>query len=118
MRGVAAPGRPDPLRRATSVSEVASRSRGARSGVVIRLVGLLVSIAALGLVIRSVDLGACATVISHANPIPLAACMVVIATQVVLRSLRWLKINPPNPLTVHLGICMLLNLHLVSQSHF
>jgi hypothetical protein len=73
---------------------MASRSRGARSGVVIRLVGLLVSIAALGLVIRSVDLGACATVISHANPIPLAACLAVIAAQVALRSVRWRLLLP------------------------
>lgn len=72
----------------------ASRSGRGRSSLAIRLVGLLVSIAALGLVLRSVDLGACATVISHANPIPLAACLAVITTQVVLRSLRWRLLLP------------------------
>lgn len=72
----------------------ASRSGRARSSLAIRLIGLLVSIAALGLVIRSVDLGACVTVLSQANPIPLAACLAVIATQVALRSVRWRLLLP------------------------
>jgi uncharacterized protein (TIRG00374 family) len=48
-------------------------------------------------VLHSVDLGACATVLSHANPIPLTACLAVIATQVVLRSIRWRLLLPPPP---------------------
>lgn len=72
----------------------ASRSGRARSTLAIRLIGLLVSVVALGVVLRSVDLGACAAVISHANPIPLAACLVVITAQVGLRSLRWRVLLP------------------------
>jgi uncharacterized protein (TIRG00374 family) len=66
-----------------------------RGSLVIRFVGLLVSIAALWLVIHSVDLGACAEVLSRANPIPLVACLAVIATQVFLRSVRWRLLLPP-----------------------
>jgi uncharacterized protein (TIRG00374 family) len=76
---------------------MASQAGGRRKGLAIRLVGLLISLAALWLVIHSVDLGACATVLSHANPIPLAACLAVIATQVVLRSMRWRLLLPPPP---------------------
>jgi uncharacterized protein (TIRG00374 family) len=65
-----------------------------RGSLAIRLVGLLVSLAALWLVIHSVDLGACATVLSKANPIPLVACLAVIATQVILRSVRWRLLLP------------------------
>ena len=65
-----------------------------RSSLAIRLVGLLVSLAALWLVIHSVDLGTCATVLSHASPIPLLACLAVIAIQVTLRSIRWRLLLP------------------------
>lgn len=68
-----------------------------RGSLVIRLVGLLVSVVALWVVIHSVDLGACASVLSHANPIPLAACLAVIATQVTLRAVRWRLLLPPPP---------------------
>jgi uncharacterized protein (TIRG00374 family) len=68
-------------------------SRG-RSNLAIRLVGLLISVVALWVVLRSVDLGKTATVLSHANPIPLAACLLVIATQVTLRSVRWRLLLP------------------------
>jgi uncharacterized protein (TIRG00374 family) len=78
-------------------SATPSKAGGRWGSLVIRLVGLLVSFAALWLVLHSVDLGACATVLSHANPIPLAACLAVIATQVVLRSIRWRLLLPPPP---------------------
>lgn len=65
-----------------------------RGSLAIRLVGLLVSLAALWLVIHSVDLGTCATVLSHASPIPLLACLAVIAIQVTLRSIRWRLLLP------------------------
>ena len=65
-----------------------------RRNLIIRLVGLVVSVAALWFVVRSVDLAKCADVISHANPIPLAACLLVVSTQVVLRSLRWRMLLP------------------------
>ena len=65
-----------------------------RGSLVIRFVGLLVSIAALWLVIHSVDLGACAEVLSRANPIPLVACLAVITAQVTLRALRWRLLLP------------------------
>jgi hypothetical protein len=54
------------------------------------------------LAIHSVDLGACATVLSHADPIPLVACLAVIATQVALRSLRWRLLLPPPPAGGHI----------------
>ena len=76
------------------MTAVASKVGVRRGSLVIRLVGLLVSLAALWLVIHSVDLGACATVLSRANPIPLAACLAVIAAQVVLRSVRWRLLLP------------------------
>src|ERR1035437_4598401 len=74
-----------------------SKVGGRRGSLAIRLVGLLVSLAALWLVLHSVDLGACATVLSHADPVPLAACLAVIAVQVVLRSVRWRLLLPPPP---------------------
>jgi uncharacterized protein (TIRG00374 family) len=73
---------------------MASNISDRRGSLAIRLLGLLVSVAALLLVVRSVDLGACASVLSHANPIPLAACLAVIATQVTLRSVRWRLLLP------------------------
>jgi uncharacterized protein (TIRG00374 family) len=74
-----------------------SKVGGRRGSLAIRLVGLLVSLAALWLVLHSVDLGACATVLSHADPVPLAACLAIIAVQVVLRSVRWRLLLPPPP---------------------
>ena len=47
------------------------------------------SVLALWVVLRSVDLAKCADVIAHANPLPIAACLLVIAAQVTLRSIRW-----------------------------
>ena len=73
-----------------------SRSAG-RSTLAIRLVGLIVSLAALWLVIHSVDLGACAAVLATANPIPLAACLAIIAIEIALRSFRWRALLPPPP---------------------
>lgn len=73
---------------------MASKIGDRRSSLAIRLVGLLVSVAALWLVIRSVDLGACASVLSKANPIPLVAFPAVLATQVALRSMRWRLLLP------------------------
>jgi glycosyltransferase 2 family protein len=66
-----------------------------RGSLVVRLVGLLVSVAALWVVIHSVDLAACADVLSRANPVLLIACLAVIATQVTLRALRWRLLLPP-----------------------
>jgi len=57
----------------------------------------VVSVVAIWVVLRSVDLGSCATVLSHANPIPLAGCLAVIATQIVLRSIRWRLLLPSPP---------------------
>ena len=74
-----------------------SKPRGRRGSVAIRLVGLVVSVVAIWVVLRSVDLGSCAAVLSHANPIPLAACLAVIATQIVLRSIRWRLLLPSPP---------------------
>jgi len=75
-----------------------------RGSLVIRLVGLLVSVVALWVVIHSVDLGACAEVLSRANPVLLVACLAVIATQVVLRSLRWRLLLPASRGGGHLRV--------------
>ena len=74
-----------------------SKAVGRRGSLVIRLVGFLVSIAALWVVIHSVDLAASASVLAHANPVPHAAGLAVIATQVTLRALRWRLLLPPPP---------------------
>ena len=71
-----------------------SRAGGRRGSLAIRLVGLLLSVVALLLAVHSVDLGACATFLSRANPIPLALCLAVIAIQVTLRSVRWRLLLP------------------------
>jgi hypothetical protein len=73
---------------------VASRAGGRRSVHVIRLAGLLISLGSLWLLLHSVDLGSCATVLSHAEPLPLLACLAVIAVEVALRSLRWRMLLP------------------------
>jgi len=73
---------------------MAPKVSGRRGSLALRLVGFLVSLAAVWLVIHSVDLGACAGVLSNANPIPLVACLAVIATQVILRSVRWRLLLP------------------------
>lgn len=54
-----------------------------------RLIGLLISLVALTLVLRSVDLSSSLVVLEQANPLPLLVCLVFIATQVALRSWRW-----------------------------
>ena len=72
-----------------------SQVGGRRGSLALRLVGLLVSVAAVWLLVHSEDLGACATVVSHANPLPLIGCLAVIAVQVTLRSLRWRILLPP-----------------------
>ena len=81
-----------------------SKASGHQGSLAIRLVGLLVSLAAVWLVVHSVDLGACATVLSHANPVPLVACLAVIATQVTLRSFRWRLLLPPPPGGGHIEV--------------
>src|SRR5664280_2228635 len=77
-----------------TLSAMATRVVRQRGSLALRLVGLLVSVVTLWLVARSIDLGACAEVLSRANPIPLVACLAVIATQVVLRSVRWRLLLP------------------------
>ena len=57
--------------------------------------GLLISVAAIWLVTRSVDLSATGRAIASASAAPLAATLAVIATQVVLRSYRWRALLPP-----------------------
>lgn len=70
---------------------------GRRRTRLIRGVGLLVSLAALWLVLHSVDLGASVKLLARANPIPIVACLAVIATQIILRSIRWRLLLPPPP---------------------
>jgi uncharacterized protein (TIRG00374 family) len=63
----------------------------------IRLFGLVVSLVALLLVVRSVDVGSSAEVLRRASPLPIAFCMAIIATQVILRSVRWGLLLPRSP---------------------
>jgi len=66
-------------------------------GAAFRLFGLAVSVVAVALVIRSVDVGSSVDVLRRANPIPLAACIGVIGVQLVLRSIRWRQLLPLTP---------------------
>src|SRR5664280_2401178 len=77
-----------------TLSAMATRVVRQRGSLALRLVGLLVSVVTLWLVARSIDLGACAEVLSRADPIPLVACLAVVATQVALRSVRWRLLLP------------------------
>ena len=69
-------------------------SGGRRGTLGIRIIGLLVSVVALWVAVRSVDVGATATQLSRANAIPLLLCLAVISTQVLLRSFRWRVLLP------------------------
>ena len=64
---------------------------------VIRGVGLLVSLASLWLVLHSVDVGASVKLLTGANPLPIVACLAVVATQLTLRSVRWRLLLPSPP---------------------
>jgi uncharacterized protein (TIRG00374 family) len=75
----------------TADSAPGTRRRGTLR---LRIVGLAISVAALALVLQSVDLGKSAEQISRANLAYLAGCLAVIAAQVVLRSLRWRLLLP------------------------
>ena len=80
--------------RGGSVIEGTSSSGRRRSTIAIRLFGLVVSGAALGVLLHSVDIGTAVSVLSHADPLPLVACLLVIATQVTLRAVRWRLLLP------------------------
>lgn len=75
----------------------AAGKSGRRGGVIVRLAGLAVSAVALWVVLHSVDLAACADVLSRANPVPLLGCLVVIAAQIALRTVRWRLLLPLRP---------------------
>jgi uncharacterized protein (TIRG00374 family) len=72
----------------------ARSSRSPTGGLRIRVFGLAVSIAALWVVLRSVDIGASLDQVSRANLLYLLAGLGVIAGQVLLRSLRWRLLLP------------------------
>lgn len=76
------------------MNEGASSSGRRRSTIAIRLFGLVVSLAALWVLLHSVDIGTAMSVLSHADPLPLAACLLVIAAQVTLRAVRWRLLLP------------------------
>lgn len=63
-------------------------------GGLIRLAGLGASAVALGVVIHSVDLAQTGRLLAAADPVPIAACLLVVATQVGLRSVRWRVLLP------------------------
>jgi uncharacterized protein (TIRG00374 family) len=87
-----------PVKRAKGVTEgVGGRHLWASRGLLARMGGFLLSLGALWLVGRSVDLGAAANVLSDANPLPLVACLGLIGIQVLLRSVRWSLLLPLKP---------------------
>ena len=57
-------------------------------------VGLLISAGALYLVLRSIDIGDAAGIISRADPVPLLAIVLVVGIQVLIRALRWSFLLP------------------------
>lgn len=67
--------------------------RPTRRGVT-ALAGLCLSLAALALVARSIDLQATARTIAQATPLPIAACLVIVTLQVALRTARWRMLLP------------------------
>ena len=60
----------------------------------LRLFGLAISLVALWVVVRSVDLGAAIDQVARANPAYLVVCLGAIAMQVGLRSVRWRLLLP------------------------
>jgi uncharacterized protein (TIRG00374 family) len=56
--------------------------------------GLATSIAAIGLLVVSVDLGRTIGVLGRASPLPLIAVLAVMALQLVVRTLRWRLLLP------------------------
>ena len=66
-------------------------------GAVLRAIGLAASIAAVILVVRSVDVAETGRLLAAANPMPIAACLFVVAAQVTLRSVRWRLLLPAPP---------------------
>jgi uncharacterized protein (TIRG00374 family) len=73
-------------------SEPATLRLGGSRG--LRLAGLIISLLALGILVRSVDLAASARLASQADLRYLLGCLAVIATQVALRSARWRLLLP------------------------
>ena len=57
--------------------------------VVLRVVGLVLTVVALWLVVRSIDLATTASIIAGASIPPLVAIVLVGAVQLVIRSIRW-----------------------------
>ena len=68
-----------------------------RSALAIRVLGILASLAALWLVLRSVDVGASIELLSRANPLPLVCVLGILTTQVLLRAFRWPLLLPATP---------------------
>lgn len=58
------------------------------------LAGLCLSVLALAIVARSIDLQATARTIADAKPLPIAACLAVVALQISLRTVRWRLLLP------------------------
>jgi uncharacterized protein (TIRG00374 family) len=72
-----------------AVKEISLRPPSRRSSWLMRLLGLVISLAACIFILHTVDLGASADVLRRARPAPLALVVVFIAIQVSLRSWRW-----------------------------
>jgi uncharacterized protein (TIRG00374 family) len=62
--------------------------------VVLALLGPLLSLVAIVIVVRSVDLGRTVESIAAANPAPLAPALSLVAVGILVRSLRWQRLLP------------------------
>ena len=61
------------------------------------LAGLLISTAALWIVLQTIEVGEAVAIISRANPVALLAIVTVVAVQVSLRAFRWSLLFPRRP---------------------
>lgn len=66
-------------------------------GKAVILLGLAISVAALAFVAGSVDLAEAGAVLTSADPLPVAAILVVVAIQVAIRATRWSFVLPVEP---------------------
>jgi glycosyltransferase 2 family protein len=63
----------------------------------VTLAGLVISAAALYLVVQTIDLGEAVGIVTRAAPLPLVGIVGVVAVQVALRSFRWSLLLPIRP---------------------
>ncbi len=77
---------------------ISARSRVRR--LVVGLLGPVISVGAIAVVLRSVDLGRTAEALSHTRLLWLAPCFVLVAVGIALRAMRWQRLLPTTDRTV------------------